>query len=41
MSITTDWIFPIGLGILGSLIVFLMRSPKPVPVRIKANRRRK
>lgn len=41
MSISADWIFPIGLGILGSLIVFMMRSPKPVPIRIKNNRRRK
>ena len=41
MSITANWIFPIGLGILGSLIVFLMQRPKPVPIRIKANRRRK
>lgn len=41
MSITADWIFPIGLGILSSLIVLLTKAPKPVPIRIKNNRRRK
>jgi len=41
MSITTNWILPLGLGILGSLILFFKRAPKPVPIRIKANRRRK
>jgi hypothetical protein len=41
MSISADWIYPVGLGILGSLIVLLMKAPKPVPVRIKSHRRRK
>lgn len=41
MSISANWIFPIGLGILGSLIVFLMNSRKPVPIRIKSQRRGK
>ena len=40
MSITTNWIFPIGLGVLGSLIVFLMKRPKPVPIRSKNFRRK-
>jgi len=41
MTLTTDWIVPIGMGILASIIVFLTKSPKPVPIRIKTNRRRK
>lgn len=39
MSITTNWILPLGLGMLGSLILFFKSAPKPI--RIKANRRRK
>jgi hypothetical protein len=39
MSITTNWILPLGLAIFGSLILFFKSAPKPV--RIKANRRRK
>ncbi len=41
MSITTNWIFPLGLGILGSIIVFLMNRPKPVPIRIKSRQPRR
>ncbi|VAX32653.1 hypothetical protein MNBD_NITROSPINAE05-1136 [hydrothermal vent metagenome] len=39
MSITTNWILPLGLAILSSLIVLVKNAPKPI--RIKGNRRRK
>lgn len=41
MTLTAEWFVPIGLGILASFIVLLTKSPKPVPIRIKTNRRRK
>jgi len=41
MTLTTNWIFPIGLGLLASLMVIFARNLKRVPVRIKGNRRKK
>jgi hypothetical protein len=41
MTLTTDWIVPISIGILASFIAFLTHSPKPVPIRIKTDRKRK
>ncbi len=41
MALTADWIVPVGLGILGSLIALWVKAAKPAPVRIKSNRRKK
>ncbi len=41
MTLTADWIVPIGLGILASIIMLSTKNPKPAPIRIKSNRRRR
>jgi len=35
MDITADWVFPVGLGILSALLVFLSWNIKAVPAKIR------
>ncbi|HJN99937.1 MAG TPA: hypothetical protein QGF86_03640 [Nitrospinaceae bacterium] len=39
MNITADWVFPVGLGILGTLIVLLNWNAKTAPVKTKKQNR--
>jgi len=41
MVFTADWIVPVGLGILGSLIALWVKGAKPAPARIKNHRTRR
>ena len=40
MDFTVEWIFPIGLGILGTIVAFLNWEAKLALVKIKKNRLR-
>jgi hypothetical protein len=41
MAMTADWMLPVGLGILGSLMAYVSMMKKPQPIRIKAKRNRR
>ena len=41
MDFTVDWIFPVGLGILGTLLTIFNWNPKTAPVKIKKPKSRR
>jgi|TARA_B110000438_G_scaffold147447_1_gene142036 hypothetical protein len=40
MDFTVDWVFPVGLGLLGTLLTFFNWNAKTALVKIKKNKRR-
>ena len=40
MDFTVDWIFPVGLGLLGTLLTLFNWNTKAALVKIKKNKRR-
>ena len=38
MDFTVDWIFPVGLGLLGTLLIFFNSNTKAALVKIKKNK---
>ena len=40
MDFTVDWVFPIGLGLLGTLLTLFNCNTKTALVKIKKNKRR-
>ena len=40
MNFTVDWIFPVGLGLLGTLLAFYNWNTKTVLVKTQKNKRR-
>jgi hypothetical protein len=40
MDFTVDWVFPVGLGLLGTLLTFFNWNAKIALVKIKKNKRR-
>lgn len=41
MAVNAEWILPVGLGILGTILFFLNRNAQAVPVKIKKNQTRR
>ena len=40
MDFTVDWVFPVGLGILGSILALFNWETKATLVKIRKNKRR-
>jgi len=40
MDFTVDWVFPVGLGILGSILALFNRETKVALVKIRKNKLR-
>jgi hypothetical protein len=40
MDFTVDWVFPVGLGILGSILALFNWGTKAALVKIRKNKRR-
>ena len=39
MDFTVDWVFPVGLGLLGTLLILFNWNTKTALVKIKKNKR--
>jgi len=41
MDFTVDWVFPVGLGVLGVLLMLFKWNIKTVPIKIRSSQTRR